>query len=146
MLQNRCLTEKSSAEAATVLYRNMHQGRTMVKVGSILLPDHAMSPDIMDPNLDLDRLTPGICPPSTIEDFSTEDDTVTVPRVNGGKRTPLIADLMVVKQKLSRYEMGEIAHIETYESEVRERKFRTSKKEKSPCWLKPKIQKKRRRI
>jgi hypothetical protein len=123
--------EKSSTAAATQLYSHMHQGTTMIQVGSVLVPDIGISPDVMDGAMDPtpdDPLIPGICPSVSIEEFSTGDDKVTVPKVNGGKRTPLIADLMIVEQKLSWYEMGEIAHIENVlKREVRERKFRTSK-------------------
>jgi hypothetical protein len=120
--------EKSSAASASELYSHMNQGTTMVKIGSVLLPDYAISPDIMDPDPSPDRLTPGICPLVNIEDSTTEDSEVTVPQANAGKRRPLIAELMLIEQKLSRYEMGEIAHIENVlKSEMRERKFRTSK-------------------
>jgi hypothetical protein len=120
--------EKSSAAAASELYSHMNQGTTMVRIGSVLLPDYAISPDILDSDPSSERLTLGICPPVNIDDHAIEDGTVTVPQANAGKRRPLVAELMLVEQKLSRYEMGEIAHIENVlKSEMRERKFRTSK-------------------
>ena len=119
------ILEKSNATAASELYKYMNQGTTMVKVGGALLPDYALAPDKLDPNPD--NFIPGVCLPTNIEE-SLEDTTVTVPKVNVSKRKPLIADLMLVEQKLSRYEMGEIAHIENVlKKEVRERKFSTSK-------------------
>ena len=125
------LIEKSSADTARELYRNMGQDTMMVRVGAALLPDHAVAtggvesyPDGFNPT----RLVPGICPLAAVEEFSAGDGKVTVPMVNGGKRKPIIGDLIIVEQKLSRYEMGEIAHIENVlNKEFREREFRTKK-------------------
>lgn len=54
-------------------------------------------------------------------------DGVTVPTGHGDARILGIADLMVLEQELSRYELGEIAHIENVlRSETRSRTFKTS--------------------
>jgi hypothetical protein len=118
--------EKSRNDSAIELYKHMNQGTKMVRMGSSLMPDYVVSSNTFDPNPD--RFTPGICPLAIIEESSIMDNVVTVPKINGSKRKPLIADLMIVEQKLSRYEMGEIAHIENVlKKEIRERELRTSK-------------------
>lgn len=117
--------EKASADIANQLYHNMPQGTQMRKLGSILVPEYGLSDGGIEQHPD--RIIPGICPLADVE-FSGTDGKVTVPRVNGGKRKPLVAELIIVEQRLSRYEMGEIAHIENVLlKEKRERSYRNLK-------------------
>jgi hypothetical protein len=98
-------------------------GASLARVG-----DHFVRPDVFAGTLvvDPDRgvaAIPGPCPPRI--DVGPVDDGVTVPTGHGEAKVLGMADLMVVEQKLLRYELGEIAHIENVlASELRARKFR----------------------
>jgi len=54
---------------------------------------------------------PGACPLPQVEP-ATSSGPVTAPTGHGEAKVLGIADLMIVEQKLARYELGEIAHIE----------------------------------
>jgi len=124
------LLEKSNAAVANELYRNMNQGRTVMKLGSVLVPADHVSPDSgagvwgQDDTL----MTLGTCPPANLGVNPDGDGSPTIPTSVGQARILGIADLMIVEQKLSRYELGEIAHIENVlKTESRKRELRNSK-------------------
>ena len=123
------LLEKSSAIVARELYGPMSRGKTMVKVGSSLLPQDYIAPinESISPGKHPYR-TPGLCPPAVIDDTLPDNSEVTVPDGHGEAEIVGFADLMIVEQKLSRYELGEIAHVENVlKKELRERELRTTR-------------------
>ena len=70
---------------------------------------------------------PGVCPPVPIVG-DEPDGEITTPTGHGQAHAYGFSDLMVVKQNLSHYELGEIAHIENVlESEIRTRELRTTR-------------------
>ncbi len=94
-------------------------------VGNTLIPQGALSGGasswIRDRRI---RDRQGPCAP--VVDTSVPDGSVTDPSGHGDARVLGIADLMVLEQTLSRYQLGEISHIENVlKSEVRSRTFRT---------------------
>ncbi|MFZ1321222.1 MAG: hypothetical protein WAT71_06660 [Ignavibacteria bacterium] len=89
--------------------------------------------EVIIPDRDLEILetgtgsirTPGICSPQNIK-VTAESTPITT---NGKHEVRVlgIADLLIVEQKLARYELGEISHIENVlKSELRDRKHRIS--------------------
>ena len=117
------LLDKHASALAQQLYGRPPRTGVMVRIGDIFVPQAGFAGGAEPEPLAL--LTPGPCPP--VPDTTIPDDTVTVPSTFGDARVLGIADLMVVEQKLSRYQLGEIAHIENVlRSEVRSRKFATT--------------------
>jgi len=119
MLIDRKLLETGTAHAA------LSRAGRMVKIGGSILPDRFVHGLFADAANTVAR-HPGSCPPQPIEE-SEEDEEPTVPTGYGEARVLGIADLMVVEQKLARYELSEIAHIENVlRRERRERHFRAA--------------------
>jgi len=121
------MLERKTSMLAKELYTYRNAGKEMIRIGNLNIPgDH----------FDLDNTSVfegavnkviGICPQEPLES-GTFDDTVTIPSGYGEARLLGVADLMLVEQKLIKYQTGEIAHIENVlKSELRERVHRTKK-------------------
>jgi hypothetical protein len=121
------LLENKSADISNSLYASRSSMKYMVSIGNRLIPSDLLLGDMPTTIGDTTTIPgfPGGCPPVPNEDVT---NVVTVPdeKQHGTARIVGIADLMIVEQKLLRYELGEIAHIENVlKSEVRSRKFTT---------------------
>ncbi|HEY6219787.1 MAG TPA: hypothetical protein VIV65_06995, partial [Gemmatimonadaceae bacterium] len=120
LLEERIATETAS------LHRTARDFR-MVRVGANLIPSDVLLPigGRMSAN-DVSR-HPGPCSPPAIEPSGTESGPATVPSAHGNAKILRIAYLMIVEQKLDRYELGEIAHVENVlRGETRERSNRVA--------------------
>lgn len=118
------LIEGKLADLAATLYADTRTTR-MVRIGKDVFPIDQLAGVLVDVAPGPDLRSPGPCRPAPLGEPGN-DDGVTVPTGHGEARVLGIADLMLVEQKLARYELGEIAHIENVlKSEVRERRFRT---------------------
>lgn len=125
------ILDKSNISSANKLSKNLTMGRKIIKVGSVFLPADYIFPltPVVSPGFPkpLSKV-PGACPPVPITNDNQHDGEVTTPIGHGYAHAFEIADLMVVEQNLSHYELGEIAHIENVlKSEIRERELRTTK-------------------
>ncbi len=93
---------------------------TVVLVGDVLVGSNELAPDTTRPD---HFLVPGVCELSEADSPTLEISTV--PHGVGSFRSLGVADLLVVRQQLLRYERGEIAHIENVmQSESRTRDHR----------------------
>jgi hypothetical protein len=118
LLEARIATESAS------LYRRGRDAR-MVRIGSTLLPIDVFTPFVGDVITEDTGRHAGPCPPPAVEPAGSETGPVTVPTGHGRAKILGIAELMLVEQQLSRYELGEIAHIENVlAGETRERSNR----------------------
>ncbi|MES2482519.1 MAG: hypothetical protein V4609_11030 [Pseudomonadota bacterium] len=109
---------------------DLHAGRRsprMVRIGAHVLPADFLWPIVTGHTPDAVLAHPGSCPPAPLEEVAGANESATVPTGHGQARIIGFAELMIVEQKLARYELGEIAHIENVlRGEKRERTFRTS--------------------
>lgn len=107
--------------------RSLHAARAarMVRIGNTIMPSDYVLNGPAGPGSATRHA--GECPPAELDAAGEETGAITVPSGHGDARVLGIADLMLVEQKLARYELGEIAHIENVmRGEKRERKFRTA--------------------
>jgi hypothetical protein len=119
------LIEARTAGIAKAMNGHLREPR-MTRIGANIIPAEALAGMATEEQLNEAARHPGPCPPLALEEVDDEG-AVTVPTGHGDARILGIADLMIVEQKLARYELGEIAHIENVlEKETRERRFRTS--------------------
>jgi hypothetical protein len=122
------LMEKKAAEISRKLHRDAQNGKTMVRLGSYIIPvDRLIAPTLDGESTTMHIGNPGPCP--TVSVNSSPNTAVTVPEGHGEARILGIADLLIVEQDLSHYKLGEIAHVENVlKSEVRERELRSTKR------------------
>ena len=118
--------DRRSARDAAQLYANAAARGQLVKIGQNFLPQDALDNDfgvLLGPAVT--GAIPGPCPP--MPNTTIPNDGATVPTGPGGEAHVLgIADLLMLEQRLSRYQLGEISHIENVlRTEQRSRRFRT---------------------
>lgn len=119
------LLESEATNISRTIFRNTSVGNRMSLIGNTLFPDFLQPPNELGFGHGAQPL-PGQCPARPLE--AEQRDELTLPHGHGEARILGISDLMLVEQKLKRYELGEIAHIENVlRSEVRERKTQFSK-------------------
>lgn len=125
------LLESQTAKIATELYRNVSKGTKIVKFGNAQIPDSNAGNTWVGIPGEIPGTSSyfvGPCPPQSFDTNINVDTGPAVPIGHGEARVLGVSDLMLIEQKLLRYELGEIAHIENVlKSEVRERKLKTSK-------------------
>jgi hypothetical protein len=115
--------ERRNATLAKTLYSGGLSGRAMKLAGGFVPPDVFGGNAGLVAGDDFDVHVPGACPlPEVEEDVVAE---TSVPSGVGEILSLGVSDLMVTKQRLLRYEMGEVAHIENVmKSEKRTREHR----------------------
>lgn len=110
--------------------RTMHGRRRdirMTRIGNTLIPSDYLFPWPVTEGWGSGVHHAGECAPAELEAAGDETGAVTTPTGHGEARVVGIAELMRVEQKLARYELGEIAHIENVlMGETRRRRFRTA--------------------
>ncbi len=116
--------EADNAGAADGLFRGGVSGDVVALGGlHVDLGDLVVGPDVLAPP-DWPRRTPGLCLPPEAE--APQPDESSVPQTVGAFLSLGIGDLLVVRQRLIRYELGEIAHVENVMAkENRQREHRS---------------------
>ncbi|MBL9140083.1 MAG: hypothetical protein JNK85_29695 [Verrucomicrobiales bacterium] len=101
--------ERNSAALGKALYSGGYSLRAIRLAGGFVIPQRAFDSLLVE---DFDRHVPvpGACPVPIVAEADLSD--ATIPEGVGSFESLGVSELMVVKQRLLRYEMGEIAHIE----------------------------------
>lgn len=117
--------ERRSGRDAAELHANTGARSQLVKIGGSFLPHDALDNDVgvlLDPANTV--AIPGPCAPTANPPIP--NDGATVPAGHGEARVVGIADLLMLEQRLLRYQLGEISRIENVlRSEQRSRRFHT---------------------